>query len=89
PVHVREAVLAAEDRNFYSNPWFSFSGFARAVKNNMLGGITCGSVTVTEGDAGGGASIRASGRCRGPHTRRSGTASVQVIFRLPAPPGPC
>ena len=32
PVHVRQAVIAAEDRNFYSNPGFSFSGFARAVE---------------------------------------------------------
>jgi membrane peptidoglycan carboxypeptidase len=38
PVHVRQAVIAAEDRNFYSNPGFSFSGFARAVNNNLFGG---------------------------------------------------
>ncbi|HWS93261.1 MAG TPA: transglycosylase domain-containing protein, partial [Mycobacterium sp.] len=38
PVHVRRAVIAAEDRNFYSNPGFSFSGFARAVNNNLFGG---------------------------------------------------
>jgi len=29
PVHVRQAVIAAEDRNFYSNPGFDFGGFAR------------------------------------------------------------
>ncbi|OBJ03940.1 penicillin-binding protein [Mycobacterium alsense] len=38
PVHVRQAVIAAEDRNFYTNPGFSFSGFARAVNNNLFGG---------------------------------------------------
>ena len=38
PVHVRQAVIAAEDRNFYSNPGFSFRGFARAVNNNLFGG---------------------------------------------------
>jgi membrane peptidoglycan carboxypeptidase len=48
PVHVREAVLAAEDRNFYSNPGFSFSGFARAVKNNIFGGDTQGGSTITQ-----------------------------------------
>lgn len=38
PVHVRDAVMAAEDRDFYTNPGFSFSGFARAIKNNLFGG---------------------------------------------------
>ncbi len=38
PIHVRQAVIAAEDRNFYSNPGFSFSGFARAVNNDLFGG---------------------------------------------------
>ena len=35
PVHVRDAVMAAEDRDFYSNPGFSFTGFARAFLNNL------------------------------------------------------
>ncbi|WP_343710596.1 transglycosylase domain-containing protein [Mycobacterium sp.] len=48
PVQVREAVIAAEDRNFYSNPGFSFSGFARAVKNNIFGGDTQGGSTITQ-----------------------------------------
>jgi membrane peptidoglycan carboxypeptidase len=48
PVHVRQAVLAAEDRNFYSNPGFSFTGFARAVKNNIFGGDTQGGSTITQ-----------------------------------------
>ncbi|MHC9292440.1 transglycosylase domain-containing protein [Mycobacterium sp. LTG2003] len=38
PVHVRDAVMAAEDRDFYSNPGFSFTGFLRAIKNNLFGG---------------------------------------------------
>ncbi|MGV9798369.1 transglycosylase domain-containing protein [Mycobacterium sp. NPDC003449] len=38
PEHVRDAVMAAEDRDFYSNPGFSFTGFLRAIKNNMFGG---------------------------------------------------
>ncbi|ORV99100.1 transglycosylase domain-containing protein [Mycobacterium lacus] len=38
PVYVRQAVIAAEDRGFYTNPGFSFSGFARAVNNNLFGG---------------------------------------------------
>jgi membrane peptidoglycan carboxypeptidase len=48
PVHVRQAVIAAEDRNFYSNPGFSFTGFARAVKNNVFGGDTQGGSTITQ-----------------------------------------
>jgi membrane peptidoglycan carboxypeptidase len=48
PVHVRDAVMAAEDRNFYSNPGFSFTGFARAVKNNVFGGDLQGGSTITQ-----------------------------------------
>jgi membrane peptidoglycan carboxypeptidase len=49
PVHVRDAVMAAEDRDFYSNPGFSFTGFARAAKNNLLGeGDTQGGSTITQ-----------------------------------------
>ena len=36
PVHVRDAVMAAEDRDFYSNPGFSFTGFARAAQEQHL-----------------------------------------------------
>ena len=35
PLHLRQAVLAAENRNFYSEHAFSFSGFARAVIDNV------------------------------------------------------
>ena len=48
PVHVRDAVMAAEDRDFYSNPGFSFTGFARAAKNNIFGGDTQGGSTITQ-----------------------------------------
>ena len=37
PMAVRQAVLAAEDREFYSNPGFSVSGFARAAVGQVLG----------------------------------------------------
>ncbi len=48
PEQVRNAVLAAEDRDFYSNPGFSFSGFVRAVRNNIFGGDTQGGSTITQ-----------------------------------------
>jgi membrane peptidoglycan carboxypeptidase len=48
PQHVKDAVMAAEDRDFYTNPGFSFSGFARAVKNNLFGGDTQGGSTITQ-----------------------------------------
>jgi membrane peptidoglycan carboxypeptidase len=48
PVHVRDAVMAAEDRDFYSNPGFSFTGFARAIKNNIVGGDLQGGSTITQ-----------------------------------------
>ncbi len=49
PVHVRQAVIAAEDRNFYSNPGFDFSGFARAVNNDLFGsGDLQGGSTITQ-----------------------------------------
>ena len=48
PVHVRQAVIAAEDRNFYTNPGFSFTGFARAVQNNLAGGDLQGGSTITQ-----------------------------------------
>ncbi|MBF6334815.1 penicillin-binding protein [Nocardia abscessus] len=37
PQPVRDAVLSAEDRNFYTNPGYSTSGFLRAVRDNLLG----------------------------------------------------
>ncbi|MGE2722411.1 transglycosylase domain-containing protein [Mycolicibacterium celeriflavum] len=48
PVQARNAVMAAEDRDFYSNPGFSFTGFARAIKNNLFGGDLQGGSTITQ-----------------------------------------
>ncbi|MEZ0339257.1 transglycosylase domain-containing protein [Mycobacterium sp. pV006] len=48
PVHVRDAVMAAEDRDFYSNPGFSLTGFLRAAKNNIFGGDLQGGSTITQ-----------------------------------------
>lgn len=42
PPHVRNAVIAAEDRSFYTNPGFSISGFARAFRDNLMGKATAG-----------------------------------------------
>ncbi|MFJ4658729.1 transglycosylase domain-containing protein [Nocardia sp. NPDC088792] len=47
PPQVRNAVIAAEDRTFYTNPGFSIQGFARALYRNVMG----------KQDAGGGSTI--------------------------------
>ena len=47
PEHVRDAVLAAEDRSFYSNPGFDPIGIARAAWNQIRGGDGGGS-TITQ-----------------------------------------
>ncbi len=38
PINMRNAVLAAEDRKFYSNHAFSVTGIARALLNNLKSG---------------------------------------------------
>ncbi|ORW16533.1 transglycosylase domain-containing protein [Mycobacterium palustre] len=49
PVHVRQAVIAAEDRNFYSNPGFDFTALVRAMNNNLFGhGDLQGGSTITQ-----------------------------------------
>ena len=48
PLQLRYAVLAAEDRSFYTNPGFSTTGIARAVLNNLTGGDTQGGSTITQ-----------------------------------------
>ena len=48
PMNVRHAVLAAEDRGFYSNRAFSVTGIARAVLNNLKGGSLQGGSTITQ-----------------------------------------
>jgi peptidoglycan glycosyltransferase len=47
PRHVRAAVLAAEDRSFYSNPGFDLTGIVRAAWNQLRGGAGGGS-TITQ-----------------------------------------
>jgi membrane peptidoglycan carboxypeptidase len=47
PPHVRRAVLAAEDRSFYSNPGFDLTGIVRAAWNQLRGGVGGGS-TITQ-----------------------------------------
>ncbi|WP_223884793.1 transglycosylase domain-containing protein [Nocardia colli] len=37
PQSTRDAMLSAEDRNFYTNPGYSTSGFLRAARDNLLG----------------------------------------------------
>ncbi len=44
---MRDAVLAAEDRTFYSNPGFDLGGIARAAWNQLRGGEGGGS-TITQ-----------------------------------------
>ncbi|MSO43684.1 MAG: penicillin-binding protein [Candidatus Planktophila sp.] len=48
PLNLRYAVLAAEDRGFYSNRAFSVTGIARAVFNNLKGGSLQGGSTITQ-----------------------------------------
>ncbi len=48
PQHVRDAVIAAEDRTFYENSGISPTGIARAFWNNMRGGSTQGGSTITQ-----------------------------------------
>jgi len=48
PLHLREAVMAAEDRDFYTNHAFSPIGILRALKNNLLGGSLQGGSTITQ-----------------------------------------
>ena len=52
PQHVRDAVLSAEDRNFYSNPGFSITGFVRAARDNVLGKESAGADTGADIEAG-------------------------------------
>lgn len=48
PLHLREAVMAAEDRDYYTNKAFSPVGILRALKNNLLGGSLQGGSTITQ-----------------------------------------
>ena len=44
----RNAVLAAENRSFYTDPGISFTGIVRAAWNNLTGGSTQGGSTITQ-----------------------------------------
>ncbi|MCU1671017.1 MAG: Peptidoglycan glycosyltransferase, partial [Blastococcus sp.] len=44
----QRAVLAAENRSFYSDPGISFTGIVRAAWNNVSGGSTQGGSTITQ-----------------------------------------
>ncbi|MFG1998243.1 transglycosylase domain-containing protein [Spirillospora sp. NPDC048911] len=48
PKHVQQAVLAAEDRNFYNEQGVSPKGLARAVFKTAIGGDTQGGSTITQ-----------------------------------------
>ncbi len=48
PVPVIEAVLAAEDRDFFNHGGLSVSGIGRALMNNASGGATQGGSTITQ-----------------------------------------
>ncbi|GAA4250446.1 transglycosylase domain-containing protein [Dactylosporangium darangshiense] len=45
---VRQSVVAAEDRTFWTNPGVDFGGILRAVRNNATGGQTQGASTITQ-----------------------------------------
>jgi membrane peptidoglycan carboxypeptidase len=44
----RQAILAAENRSYYSDPGISFTGILRAAWNNVTGGSTQGGSTITQ-----------------------------------------
>ena len=48
PLHVQNAVLAIEDRDFYSHAGFSVVGIGRAFFRNLFSGTTQGGSTITQ-----------------------------------------
>jgi membrane peptidoglycan carboxypeptidase len=48
PIHLRDAVLAAENRSFYTDNGVSPKGIARALWVNLKGGQTQGGSTITQ-----------------------------------------
>jgi len=48
PQHVRDAVVAAEDRSFYQNPGINPTGIARALWQNLRGGHRQGGSSITQ-----------------------------------------
>ena len=48
PLNLRHAILAAEDKNFYSESAFSPTGILRAIYHNITGGSLQGGSTITQ-----------------------------------------
>ncbi|MEY3408238.1 MAG: hypothetical protein RL038_1299 [Actinomycetota bacterium] len=48
PLITQRAVLAAEDKDFYSHSGFSLTGIGRALFNNLTSGSTQGASTITQ-----------------------------------------
>lgn len=48
PQHVKDAVVAAEDRSFYENPGVNPAGIVRALWNNLSGGQQQGGSSITQ-----------------------------------------
>lgn len=49
PAHLLQAVIAIEDREFYAHHGFSFTGFARALRNNFRqGALVEGGSTISQ-----------------------------------------
>ncbi|WP_182112537.1 transglycosylase domain-containing protein [Actinotalea sp. JY-7876] len=48
PDHVKDAVVAAEDRSFYDNPGINPAGIVRALWNNLRGGEQQGGSSITQ-----------------------------------------
>ncbi|WP_281286767.1 transglycosylase domain-containing protein [Catellatospora sichuanensis] len=48
PEPVRNALIAGEDKNFYSHDGIDLAGIARAAWNNLTGGETQGASTITQ-----------------------------------------
>ncbi|MEH1055058.1 transglycosylase domain-containing protein [Micromonospora sp. CPCC 206171] len=48
PQHMRDAVAAAEDKNFYRHSGVDYKGIARAAWNNLSGGDKQGASTITQ-----------------------------------------
>ncbi|HEY3007933.1 MAG TPA: transglycosylase domain-containing protein [Micromonosporaceae bacterium] len=46
--YVKQAVISAEDRNFYQHGGVDYAGIARAAWNNFTGGETQGASTITQ-----------------------------------------
>lgn len=47
PLHLRQATIAIEDKNFYKNPGIDFEGLARAIWYNIRGYPIQGASTIT------------------------------------------